>query len=79
MSQQLTASKASQVTRDFGVHSMLVDNDRRTVRIYSDMNASDRACRRDWRKVCAELRTLGAKLADEMSLTGGIEVSFGTF
>lgn len=76
MQTQLTAS---QVTRDFGVHSMLIDHNRRTVQIYSDTAASDRACRRDWRAVCAELRALGAKLADEMSFGRGIEVSYGTF
>lgn len=78
MSKQLTANSASQVI-EFGSHTVAIDHDARTIEIYSDLSAPDRACRRDWRAVCAELRALGAKLADEMSFGRGIEVSYGTF
>jgi hypothetical protein len=56
---------ATSIVIDFGSHTMFVDHADRTVEIWSDAAAGDRRCQRDWRAVCAELRSLGVTDLDE--------------
>ncbi len=65
-------------TIELGSHTMLINRDARTVGIYSDSSASDRAAQRDWKAVCRQLRELGVTGLDE-SYADGCDVFAGRF